>query len=124
MSNSYTVKTCDGEILAGSTYIATSLPKRIKGLLGKTCLAADEALLIDPCTSIHTIGMKFSIDVVFLDRKNRIVGAFKDVPPNRLLWSPRKTRKTLELAAGSLKPQHLLKKHLEFERNEDSPEPT
>lgn len=41
-------------------------------MLGRDCLPDGHALLIIPCESVHTFGMKFPIDVVYLDRKNRV----------------------------------------------------
>ena len=48
-------------------HVARSFLQRARGLLGRAPLAADEALLIRPCSSIHTFGMRFAIDVVFID---------------------------------------------------------
>jgi uncharacterized protein len=55
----------DGEVLA-SLDVATSLRARIKGLLGRDGL--DGALLLDPARSVHTAGMRFTIDVAYCRR--------------------------------------------------------
>jgi uncharacterized membrane protein (UPF0127 family) len=60
---------------------------RLRGLLGRPRLQAGEGLLIDPCPSVHTIGMGYPLDLVFLDPEN--------------------ARATLELAPGSLKTLNL-----------------
>ncbi|HEY4349607.1 MAG TPA: DUF192 domain-containing protein [Paraburkholderia sp.] len=78
---------------------ASSARERMRGLLGHTCLAADEALLLVPCRSVHTFGMGFTIDVVFIDRQWRVVALHRCVPPARMLFSLRATR-TLEMSAG------------------------
>ena len=52
-------------ILSASTFKA-----RLKGLLGSSDLDENCALLINHCSGIHTIGMKYTIDVVFLDKHN------------------------------------------------------
>ena len=55
----------DEEVLA-SIELATSLGDRLKGLLGRDGL--DGALLLRPARSVHTIGMRFPIDVAFCNR--------------------------------------------------------
>jgi uncharacterized protein len=55
----------DGEVLA-SLEVARSRSARRKGLLGRDGI--DGALLLAPARSVHTLGMRFDIDVAFLDR--------------------------------------------------------
>lgn len=54
----------DGEVLA-SLEVATSFGARAKGLLGRDGI--DGALLLKPAMSVHTIGMRFPIDVAYCD---------------------------------------------------------
>jgi hypothetical protein len=72
----------------------------MRGLLGRAKLARDEALLIEPCASVHTVGMRYSLDLAFLDGEGRVCDLRRDVPPLRLAAS-RSARATLELAAGA-----------------------
>ena len=58
--------------IASSVEVADSGAKRSKGLLGRTGLAPGEAIWIVPCESVHTFGMKFAIDLIYLDRQLRI----------------------------------------------------
>lgn len=74
---------------------------RLIGLLAHRALADDVGLLLIPCTSIHTFGMRFVIDVVFLDRQNRVLGFADAVPPNRVRTAPRGTHKVLEISEGN-----------------------
>lgn len=67
----------------GSSWIADNPLYRLIGLLGKKTLEADECMLITPCHFVHTIGMSFSIDLVFLDMQGNILKVAHDVPPNR-----------------------------------------
>src|ERR1017187_5010927 len=64
--------------------VAESSAKRNKGLLGRKCLAPAEGLWILPCEAVHTFFMQFPIDLVYLDRKNRIRKLSSAVPPWRL----------------------------------------
>lgn len=82
--------------------LATSLPARMKGLLGKKKLDAGQGLLIRPCKGIHTFFMKFPIDAVFLDKENRIVALYKEIPPNRMTPIYQKAISVLELPSGTL----------------------
>lgn len=73
-----------GVELAQAAEVADTGASRSKGLLGRKGLAAGEALWIVPCESVHTIGMQFALDLVYLDRLNRIVKIRRNVPPWRL----------------------------------------
>ena len=71
-------------VLATCMEVADSAAKRNKGLLGRECLAPGEGLWIRPCEAVHTFWMRFPIDLVYLDRKNRIRKLVSAVPPWRL----------------------------------------
>lgn len=74
----------NGKLLADNVTVADNLFTRMKGLLGKNGMMPGEALWIKPCTSVHTFWMKFPIDVVFLNKRNRVVALKKNMRPNRL----------------------------------------
>jgi uncharacterized membrane protein (UPF0127 family) len=86
-------------ILASSADVADSSAKRRKGLLGRDRLSAGEGLWIVPCEAVHTWGMKFPIDVVYLDPEKRVIKVRNSMPPRRvsLCWS---AHSVLELPAG------------------------
>lgn len=73
-----------GTILADKVIIAASFFARLKGLLGRSSLAENEALIIKPCNAIHTFFMCFAIDIIFLDRANRVVALRENMLPFRL----------------------------------------
>lgn len=81
--------------------LADSFWRRLIGLLAHRFLGDDEGLLLVPCSGIHTLGMRFTIDVVFLDRQNKVLGYADAVPPNRIRSAPRGTFKVLEIAEGN-----------------------
>ena len=60
-------------LLADRADIADTSKKRRTGLLKHTRLEAGEGLWIAPCEAVHTAGMKFPIDVLFLDRKRKVL---------------------------------------------------
>lgn len=72
---------------------------RAMGLLVGAPLDATEALLISPCSSIHTIGMRYPIDVVFVDREGCVLRICAAVHAGRMRFA-RGARAVLELRAG------------------------
>ena len=69
--------------LATKLQMADTVWTRLRGLMGRTGLDSGEGLWIVPCRGIHTHGMAFSIDVLFLDRERAVVGAEENLPPGR-----------------------------------------
>ena len=80
--------------------VARTARTRMRGLLGRDGLAADEGLLIEPAPSVHMFFMRFAIDVVFLDKNRRIVGLAHTLRPWRIAGA-RKAVAALELPAGT-----------------------
>ena len=89
-------------VLATRMEVADSGPKRNKGLLGRDRLSPGEGLWIVPCEAVHTFAMRFAIDLVYLDRKNRIKKLSSDVPPWRLS-ACLSAHSVLELPAGTIR---------------------
>lgn len=79
---------------------ATAL-RRMIGLLGRRSLPPGRGLLLRPCNGIHTCFMRFSIDVVFIDRTGRAVYVAEDVRPFRFIPYVRGAAAALELPAGA-----------------------
>lgn len=59
-------------VLAASVEVADHGAARSKGLLGRNSLPAGEGLWIVPCEAVHTFGMRFPIDLVYIDRNKRV----------------------------------------------------
>lgn len=78
----------------------SSVMERMQGLLCRKPLNEDEALLIQPCSSIHTFGMRYNIDVVFLNKDLSIKKIFTHVRPWRIAMSFGAAM-VLEMIAGS-----------------------
>jgi len=78
---------------------AETFRARAKGLLGACHLSASEALWLTPCRAVHTVGMRFAIDVVFLDVHGAILRVTHSLPPYRLAYCLR-AASVLELAAS------------------------
>ena len=89
-------------VLADKVEVADQGATRRKGLLGRDCLAEDEGLWILPCESVHTFGMKFSIDLIYLDREKRVRKTRSGVPPWRLS-ACLSAHSVIELAPGAIR---------------------
>lgn len=88
--------------LADSVGVADDGPRRRKGLLGRSSLSAGEGLWIVPCEAIHTFGMQFAIDVVYLDRDKKVKKIKHSVPSARLS-ACFTAHSVLELPSGSVR---------------------
>jgi uncharacterized membrane protein (UPF0127 family) len=81
--------------------IAARPIERMIGLLRQHRLAPDAGLVLRPCTSVHTWFMRFSIDVVFLDREGTVVRIIHTLEPFRMASGGRGAREAVELVAGA-----------------------
>ncbi len=91
-----------GAVLADRADIADTSAKRRTGLLKHTKLDPGEGLWIAPTEGVHTFGMKFPIDVVFLNKKKKILKIRANMVRGRIAISLR-AHSVLELPAGTLK---------------------
>jgi uncharacterized membrane protein (UPF0127 family) len=89
-------------VVARCVTVADRGPARTRGLLGRDSLGEGEGLWIVPCEAVHTFGMRFAIDLVYLDRRNVVRKVSSSVPPWRLSGCLR-AHSVIELAAGTLK---------------------
>jgi len=95
--------------LTKETWLATKVRKadnfltRLVGLLKRTQLGPEEALWLMPSKGIHTIGMKFPIDVLFLNRKNQVLGLISGLAPYRISPVHFRAYSVLELPNGTIK---------------------
>ena len=103
MSRSLTVTNVTrGSCVAERAHLADRWWSRLLGLLGRRPLASGEGLLLVPCRAVHMIGMRYPIDVVFLDRSGGVVATYHRLAPgSRSRWH-RSAVVALEIPAGTL----------------------
>lgn len=89
----------DGEVLA-SLEVANGRAERRRGLLGRDGI--EGALLIEPARSVHTIGMRFPIDVAHLDADGLVLRT-TTMPRHRLGLPVWRARAVLEAEAGAFR---------------------
>ena len=88
--------------LAKKALIAKSFFSRLIGLMGRSHLDHEEALVIPGCQAIHMFFMKFAIDAVFVDKKGYVVGIIKSLRPFALSPIFFKANSVIELPAGTI----------------------
>jgi uncharacterized membrane protein (UPF0127 family) len=89
-------------LLAQDVCVADTVLRRIKGLLGRNDFRQGEALIIKPCNSIHTFFMRFPIDVLFVDKHNKVIKATPALKPFCLTYIYFNAAFAIELPAGTL----------------------
>jgi len=89
-------------LVAEKAVLVETFLMRIKGLLGRKKFLKGEALILKPCNSIHTFFMKFPIDVVFLDKNNRVIKTIICLKPFRFTPVYFKANLAIELPCGTI----------------------
>ncbi|HKU68615.1 MAG TPA: DUF192 domain-containing protein [Candidatus Baltobacteraceae bacterium] len=97
-----------GEIIAERVRYADSWWDRLAGFIPKEIVDPDEGLWFRECWAIHTMCMRASIDVIFLDENGRVVRADRQVRLNRPVVACRGARNVVELGAGALEGRDVL----------------
>jgi uncharacterized protein len=80
--------------------VADSFAKRARGLMFRKHINFEEAMYFPRCSSVHTLGMRIPIDIVFVTSQGRISRICEAVPPFRIRWSSNAFG-VLEMAAGA-----------------------
>jgi uncharacterized protein len=86
-------------VLEHEVPVATGFRARLLGLAFLGRERAGSGLLIPRCSSVHTFGMRFALDLVFLDERGTPLAIHRDVRPRRLVRR-RRAAAVLELPAG------------------------
>ena len=89
-------------MIADAVTCADTPFKRMAGLLGRKAFNAGEALVITPCQSVHMFFMKFSMDVIFVDRRGVVAGLCPCIQPFCLSPFFLKARSAIEVPAGTI----------------------
>lgn len=82
--------------------VARSFWQRFKGLMLSPPLPSAQGLLIPRCASVHTLFMRYPLDVVYLDARGTVVKLVPTLQPWRLSWGGRSATQTLEMTAGGI----------------------
>lgn len=94
-------------IIAKEVRDATTFWQRLLGLLGKKDLSVEQGLIIEPCKIVHTFFMKFALDIIFLNQRDRVVNIIENMPPNRISPFINEAQVVVELKAGVSKNKEI-----------------
>jgi hypothetical protein len=97
----------NGHVLASRVVRATNFISRGMGLLPRASVEEDEGLWLDGCSAVHTLGMRATIDLFFLDREGRILKIVNRARPNRFVISCARSVAVVELGHGE-RPRDVL----------------
>jgi uncharacterized protein len=97
------VNLTNGAELANHVSTADTFFRRLKGLMFTESLPAGHGLLIQPCQSIHTFFMNYSIDVLYLSKDLEIVGLDETIKPAKVGKFQKRAVSVLELPAGTIR---------------------
>lgn len=96
------------EVLAEPVEYATGFFMRLKGLLGRRSMDDRSAMIIERCSSVHTVGMRFALDLIFLDKEWRVVSIQRNVRPGKpMVTGGLRAKRVVESQAGGLNLDHL-----------------
>lgn len=93
----------DKNIYAEKIKFACSFLERGIGLMFKPGLGDFGGMLLKPCNSVHTCFMKFSLDIVFLDKNLKVVSVIEQMKPWRFSRMYFRANQVLELKGGTIK---------------------
>ena len=96
------LNTTKGTVLGERIGVADTSLSRMVGLLGKNSLNAGTGLLIIPSQAVHTVAMRFPIDVIFVDRNCRVIYVQPALAPYRISGLHWRARCVLELPVGMI----------------------
>ena len=82
--------------------IAHSFFERLKGLIGSKPLEVGHGFLIPYCQGVHSFGMSYTIDVLYLDGEGRVLRTEEHMEPNHFGTVCFKSKLVLELPAGMI----------------------
>ena len=94
-----------GESIA-TVWHASGYFSRLRGLLGRA-LKPDGGLMLTPCSCIHTIGMGYAIDAIYLDRAYQVLRVDHAIAPGKVCKGQHGARHVLELPEGAAKLRNL-----------------
>ncbi len=95
------------QMIATHVELADTFIKRAVGLLGHKNLEKENCMWFDECRSIHTFGMRFSLDVIFVDKNMIVKKVFYNVKPGRITLPVWSARAAFEFTAGSLSSHNI-----------------
>lgn len=101
------IKQDNQQVILSDVKIAKNPFSRMKGLLFTKEILPGKGLCLKPCNGVHSIGMRYAIDVIYLNKAGAIQKIIHDFKPGKLGPVNFKTHQIVEMKAGTLKPLDL-----------------
>jgi len=92
----------NGKLIASGASIAHSLLSRLVGVIGMREMPAGSAIIIPHCRQVHTMFVRFCIDVLFVDKYHRVIGVQECMLPFSVSGYHRKSDYVIELPGGTV----------------------
>lgn len=105
--SSLTNTTQNSELISKKIIFAHSFWERGRGLLGRETIDPDSVMWLKPCNNIHTMFMKFALDVVFVDRNLIVRSIHRNVKPWLPLLFSWGAHSAFEFLAGTLENKNI-----------------
>jgi uncharacterized membrane protein (UPF0127 family) len=109
----YSIKNGDFNICKNAK-LAESFSSRLVGLMFKKTMEGFDGLMITQCNSIHTFFMRYSLDLIFLDKSLKVVKVIENKSPWRMSLMYFSSSQVLEVLGGTLKGRVLKGDQLEM----------
>ncbi|MGE5629001.1 MAG: DUF192 domain-containing protein [Solirubrobacterales bacterium] len=98
--NEISKKTISENLIRADNYY-----KRLKGLMFTDNLPENQALHIIPCNEVHTFFMKYNIDVLYIDKNNKIISMDEELKPGKIGRFVKGSNSVIELPPGKIKKE-------------------
>ncbi len=87
---------------------AQTVKARLTGLLGRQSMTENEAVWLEPCRAVHTVGMQFDLAIYFVDRFRNVIDSYPRVAPGqvRICWRAFSVVETIAIASGHCPDVH------------------
>ena len=97
------LNTNTGKYLAGYSFYARNPLIRLTGMICRRFVCGKfDALIFDKCSSVHTCFMRFPLDLVFIDRENKVVSVHRRVCPWKFVFGGKGAAAVIELPPGAI----------------------
>lgn len=102
------------EVILNDVRVADTFFSRFRGLMGVPSIPMEAGLVIKPCNSVHCFFMKFPIDVIFLDKENRVVHIMESLKPGSISPIIKRAKYVIEANSAMLSEKVRIGDKLQF----------
>lgn len=95
-----------GTLLGNRIVLVESWTGRLRGYLGRREPQPGEGMLLVPCNAVHMFGLKFPLDLIFLNQSGDVVETIEDLRPWKRTSRIEDARSALEIPGGTIQSSH------------------